>query len=194
MATMRDADLLVTESDDQTLVQQARKGSREAFEQLVLRHQVAVRSMLWRLLGNQQDVDDVAQEVFLSLLKSVVRFKEQSSFRTWLLSITRNKAITYLRARQRSPHTTTEQIEQLVIQRQIATVMEGGGDPVELEALERCLAQLGESHQKLIRQIYFEGRRAAEVAASMGQASNAIRMKLMRVRKALASCVRKQTG
>ncbi len=191
---MRDADLLVTEIDDQSLVHQARNGSREAFETLVTRHQGAVRAMLWRLLGNGQDVDDVAQEVFLSLLKSVVRFKEQSSFLTWLLSITRNKAISHLRARQRNPQITIEYIDQIVIQRQIAAVMEGDGEPPELEALQRCLLQLSPPHWELIRQVYFEGRRAAEVAESMGQADNAIRMKLMRIRKALASCVRKQTG
>ena len=85
------------EIDDHQLVRQAAEGSREAFGELVSRHHLRVRGMLWRVLGDPTEVDDIAQEVFISALVNVGDFRQQATFSTWLLAIARNKAISHLR-------------------------------------------------------------------------------------------------
>ena len=54
------------------------------------------------------------------------------------------------------------------------------------------LKQLSEKHQQLIQAVYFQERNTAELAQEMGQARNAIRMRLMRIRRALAGCIKRQ--
>jgi len=69
---------------DQELVAQAAAGNREAFDDLVRRHQVAIVSLARALTNGSADAEDIAQEVFLRVWRSLRGFRGDSSFRTWL--------------------------------------------------------------------------------------------------------------
>jgi RNA polymerase sigma-70 factor (ECF subfamily) len=191
---MKTKPVLFNEIDDQELVNRAAAGSREAFGELVSRHHRLVRSMLWRVLGDQAEIDDVAQEVFMSALSGVAGFRQQSSFPTWLLSIARNKAISHLRSKRNRDNCVTNRLDQLVIQHQIASIADGKVESPALEALQRCLERLPSEHRQLIQAVYFEDRSPADVARESGQARNTVRMRLMRIRRALSGCIKRQAG
>ncbi len=86
---------------DDELVARAREGDAAAFGELVLRHQAAVFRAALAATGSAADADDVAQEAFLLAFRRLRSFREASSFRTWLLSITWNQAINRRRASTR---------------------------------------------------------------------------------------------
>ncbi len=65
-------------------------GDREAFERLVLRHKDRTFNLCYRLLGDHEDADDCAQEIFIKVFRSLKNFKLQSSFSTWLYAIAVN--------------------------------------------------------------------------------------------------------
>lgn len=178
--------------DDHQLVRQAAEGSREAFGELVSRHHVQVRAMLWRVLGDESEVDDMAQEVFISALANVGEFRQQAAFSTWLLAIARNKAISHLRRKTRAAGKTWNGLDQCVHQLQIEQLTHHQSEPPHFDALRGCLKQLNEKHQALIQAVYFQERSTADLAQEMGQARNAIRMRLMRIRRALASCIQRK--
>jgi RNA polymerase sigma-70 factor (ECF subfamily) len=69
---------------DQELVAQAAAGSREAFDELVRRHQVSIVSLARALTSGSADAEDLAQEVFLRVWRSLRGFRGDSTFRTWL--------------------------------------------------------------------------------------------------------------
>ena len=69
---------------DQDLVAQAAAGSREAFDDLVRRHQVSIVSLARALTNGSADAEDLAQEVFLRAWRSLRGFRGDSTFRTWL--------------------------------------------------------------------------------------------------------------
>ena len=69
---------------DQELVAQAAAGSREAFDDLVRRHQVSIVSLARALTSGSADAEDLAQEVFLRVWRSLRGFRGDSTFRTWL--------------------------------------------------------------------------------------------------------------
>jgi len=69
---------------DQELVVQAAAGSREAFDELVRRHQVSIVSLARALTSGSADAEDLAQEVFLRVWRSLRGFRGDSTFRTWL--------------------------------------------------------------------------------------------------------------
>jgi len=69
---------------DQELVARAAAGSREAFDDLVRRHQVSIVSLARALTNGSADAEDLAQEVFIRVWRSLRGFRGDSTFRTWL--------------------------------------------------------------------------------------------------------------
>lgn len=89
------------ERPEDLLVEEARRGNREAFAELVRRHERRIYGLVVRMAGNHSDADDLAQEVFLTAWKSIASFKRGSSFYTWLYRIAVNLSLTFLKRRSR---------------------------------------------------------------------------------------------
>lgn len=81
---------------DEILVRLCQKGDKKAFEQLVLRYQDRIFSVIYRMLKDRDTVKDIAQDVFIKAFKSINGFKGKSSFYTWLYQIAVHSAINYL--------------------------------------------------------------------------------------------------
>jgi RNA polymerase sigma-70 factor, ECF subfamily len=82
------------------LLQRARSGDLEAFEQIILRHQASVFRTALRLLNSPEDAEDAAQEVFLRLHKHLGKFDAEREFAPWLYRVTVNVCFS-ARRRQR---------------------------------------------------------------------------------------------
>jgi len=78
---------------DQELVERARGGEASAFEELVGRHHRAALRAALAALGSTEDADDVAQEAWIAAHARLADFRQEASFRTWLLTIVWNKAL-----------------------------------------------------------------------------------------------------
>ena len=91
------------EIDDAELMLRTGNGDTAAFEQLVERHQALVIGTVARMLGNNSDIEDVAQQVFIRVWKSAPRYTPTAKFTTWLLTITRNLVFNEARRRKRHP-------------------------------------------------------------------------------------------
>ena len=89
------------EPSDLQLVQSFVSGDNVSFDRLVGRHGRAVYSFIYRFLGTDPHVDDVYQDVWLRVFKSLARFGGRSRFTTWLFQVTRNICIDHLRRRKR---------------------------------------------------------------------------------------------
>ncbi|HWP64984.1 MAG TPA: sigma-70 family RNA polymerase sigma factor [Candidatus Limnocylindria bacterium] len=98
-------------SSDWDLVQQARRGDREAFRALVERYQHKVTALATGMLRNRDDALDVVQDTFTKAYQSLDRFKGESSFYTWLYRITLNQCIDYQRRAARMPSAPLEASE-----------------------------------------------------------------------------------
>ena len=83
---------------DPELVERARRGDDAAFGTLVDRHRTAVIRAAMAALGSREDAEEVAQEAFVSAFKYLRDFREDASFKTWLLSIAWRKALSHRRS------------------------------------------------------------------------------------------------
>jgi len=95
--------LFVTETtvtDDFTLIRAIQAGDQKAFESLVRRYQRQVANLISMTIGNHDDVDDIAQEVFIRVHRSLPKFKFDASFFSWLYRITMNLCIDEIRKRK----------------------------------------------------------------------------------------------
>jgi RNA polymerase sigma factor (sigma-70 family) len=86
---------------DAELVAEARRGSAQAFDRLVGKHQQAVRGFLRRVCGDWSDADDLAQDTFVAAWAGLARFKGGCSVRSWLCAIAYRKALSYRRSQGR---------------------------------------------------------------------------------------------
>lgn len=86
--------------NDELLIEQCKQGSQEAFSRLVLHHQDAVYSLCYRMTGNAMEAEDLAQEAFLRLHRSLGQFRPGARLRPWLHKIVVNVCLDALRKRK----------------------------------------------------------------------------------------------
>lgn len=92
-------------SDDQALLARAREGDIDAFAEIVRRYEHRVRSVLFRLLDDQRDVEEATQDCFVQAWRNLDRFRGDAAVFTWLYRIAVNEALARLR---RKPLPTTD--------------------------------------------------------------------------------------
>ncbi len=88
---------------DIELMKRVRQADMVAFEKLLEIHQHRVVGTVARMIGDDQDAEDIAQQVFLRVWKSADRYRPTAKFTTWLFTITRNLVFNELRRRRRHP-------------------------------------------------------------------------------------------
>ena len=169
--------------DDLALVAAVRAGSELAFNTLVDRHQQAVRLFLRRLLGNDADADDMAQETFLAAWTHVQSFRGESPVRSWLCGIAWRKARgtqrwwARQRARDAAHHGTLP--------------AEGGGSaPVEDRlAVRRALLALPLEQRAAVTLCLVCGCSHAEAAGILGAPLGTVKSHVLRGRERLRAAM-----
>ena len=93
----------LTEQSDQDLMRLAQLGDQTAYAIIYKRYSASVLSYLYRMLGSVEDVESIAQEVFLRAYRFKATYRYPQRLSTWLFTITRNLAINQARRRRRNP-------------------------------------------------------------------------------------------
>ncbi len=88
--------------NDAELIQKIAAKDHAAFKALVNRYQALVINTCYLLLGNRQDAEDVAQEVFFQVYKSAKKFRQEAKLSTWLYRIAVNRSLNFVRDNKRS--------------------------------------------------------------------------------------------
>ncbi|MDB6149792.1 MAG: rna polymerase sigma factor region 2 [Chthoniobacter sp.] len=84
-------------------MEQIKAGDSEALRELIEAHQHRIIGTVAKMLGDQGDAEDIAQQVFVRVWKSAARYEPTAKFTTWLFKITRNLVFNELRRRKRHP-------------------------------------------------------------------------------------------
>src|SRR6266571_4332281 len=90
-------------ADDRELVRRAQAEEKDAFEELIRRHQHRVFAVAGGILRKREDVEDIAQQVFVKAYFSLKRFDQRAAFSTWLYKITINECWDFLRKKKVRP-------------------------------------------------------------------------------------------
>jgi RNA polymerase sigma-70 factor (ECF subfamily) len=88
---------------DAALMLRVKEGDTDAFEQLVDKYKQPVLNVVYRMLHDATEAEDVAQTVFVQVYKSAARYQVASKFSTWLFTIARNLCLNEIRRRSRHP-------------------------------------------------------------------------------------------
>jgi RNA polymerase sigma-70 factor, ECF subfamily len=93
-------------------MEKVKKGDEEAFRLLIETHQSRVIGTVAKMLGDDTDSEDIAQQVFIRVWNSAARYEATAKFTTWLFKITRNLVFNELRRRKRHPAASLEHREE----------------------------------------------------------------------------------
>jgi RNA polymerase sigma-70 factor, ECF subfamily len=165
-------DLTVAEQDrDLDLVKLAKRGQREAFDELFQRHKDFIYNVCRRMLGCPEDAADATQAAFVQAYRSIGAFRGQSSFRSWTCRIAINTCNVFLRKEARRKALREHSPESESTDRQDGVVMD-------------VVRELPPGVRSVLVLFYFEGLSGEELAAALGCSHRAARVRLHRARTA----------
>jgi len=181
-------------ADDHALTQQAKAGDFAALEALLLKYERQIFGVARRIVGRQEDAEEVTQQTFVAVLEHLGEFRQESQLRTWLLRIATNQALALLRKRARRegvpydensgaepdsytglPHPEfiaawRETPEELAIQRETR------------QHLDAALNALAEKYRVVFVLRDIEGISTRETAEMLGLSPEAVKVRLLRAR------------
>jgi len=185
-------------ADERQLVRRAQKGDKTAFETLVERHQHRVFAVARGILKRQEDVEDIAQQVFVKAYFSLKRFDQRAAFSTWLYKITVNECWDLLRKRKARPlvyeaEFSEEQARQYTAtERQTSRAPDTSDRMAMRERLENMLDQLDKRDRAMLVLKEVEGFSVEEIAESMGLNANTVKVRLFRARRRIIEYSRRE--
>jgi RNA polymerase sigma-70 factor, ECF subfamily len=184
--------------EDRLLVRQAQGGSEAAFEELVRRHQQRVFALVGGILRRREDLEDVAQQVFLKAFVSLKRFDQRAAFSTWLYKITVNECWDYLRKKKVRPLMYESDLSEEQVSRLDGIVSQdrppvGPSEQAEArEMIERMLEKLPEQDRELLVLKEVEGFSVEELAEILNLNVNTVKVRLFRARGRIMDAYRKR--
>ncbi|MDR0832659.1 MAG: sigma-70 family RNA polymerase sigma factor [Candidatus Symbiothrix sp.] len=169
--------------NDLFYIQQARGGDTRAFTTIVCNYQSRILTIVMKIVGNRETAEDITQEVFIKVFKSLAQFKEEAQFSTWLYRIAYNTTLSELR--KRKLYFTSIEDEKLVNET-ISDDIEEGNIEDQLACLDKALKQLPPEETFLIT-LYYLDRQPVEAISKISDLSvSNVKVKLHRIRKKLA--------
>jgi RNA polymerase sigma-70 factor (ECF subfamily) len=175
-----------------------KRREEKAFNELVLSHEQKVYRLVWRMLGNREEAEDMTQEVFVQVFKSIDSFRGDSKLSTWVyriaINLTRNRT-KYLARRKQHSHSDVFADEHTASHHEAQGVTTGETSRPDLAAmgneaaqiLVRCLAELDNEFREILVLRDVECLSYEEVGAITGLAAGTVKSRLHRARTLLRS-------
>jgi len=176
-------------ADDRELVRRAQREDKEAFEELIRRHQHRVFAVAGGIVRRREDVEDVAQQVFVKAYFSLKRFDQRAAFSTWLYKITVNECWDMLRKRKVRPLVYEADLSEEQARQVISSAEKSKDEPdisERLEArqrVERLLDGLDERDRLMLILKEVEGFSIEEIADVLDLNANTVKVRLFRARR-----------
>ncbi len=180
---------------EQACVQAVLAGDRNAYQQLIEAHQSRVFHLALRLLGNEREAEDAAQDAFLQAYTKLASYNPEWRFKTWVMTITNNLCIDKLRRRKLEPTTFSD----------YAQPTDSNGEERELEfvsselppdaaaaqneqrrAVGRLLQQLPAEDRSMVVMFYWDDLSYEDIARTMQTTVSAVKSRLFRARRTLS--------
>ncbi len=177
-------------SEEASLVRRVQAQDELAFREIVERYQAKVFSIIYGILRNRNDAEDIAQQVFAKIYFSIKNFDFRSSLLTWIYKITVNECYDYLRKKR---------VRKLVYESDFSsddTLRVGNSEPTadvipvdhrlaQHDLIVKLLGKISEEDRSLILLKEVEGHSVEELSSMTGMNENTIKVKLFRARQKL---------
>ncbi|WP_242135520.1 RNA polymerase sigma factor [Aestuariivivens marinum] len=182
----------MTTNDDQYYIKQIIEGDTKAFTVLVDRYKDLVFTLTLRMLKNREEAEEVAQDTFIKVYKSLNRFKGGSKFSTWIYKIAYNAGLDRLKKNKK--HINNVAINEFTAHevKTIGNALDKLENEEREQAIKKCLDMLPSDDAFLLTLYYYEELTLEEISKTIGLTPNNVKVKLFRSRKKIATILRQQ--
>lgn len=184
-------------NDEAELVRRAQARDEIAFRTIVERYQNKVFSIIFGILRNHNDAEDISQQVFAKIYFSIGNFDFRSSLLTWIYKITVNECYDYLRKKKvrKLVYESDFSEEESSRLNNVQSATESAG-PVDRRLADRdlvmkLLSKVSEEDRNLMLLKEVEGHSVEELASMTGMNENTIKVKLFRARQKLVKAAQR---
>jgi RNA polymerase sigma factor (sigma-70 family) len=175
-----------SQTEDDHLVSRARAGDASAFDQLVGRHTARLYGLVYHMTGNHEDTNDLLQDVWTKVFRSLAGFRGASRFSTWIHSIAVNMSINFLKRRNRRQTLSLDAasdeggapdaMESLLVSPH--TPRSEAGISELQERLTEALGKLSAEHRAVVTMFDIQGMAHAEIGRVLGVSEGTVRSRL----------------
>ncbi|RKU18180.1 RNA polymerase subunit sigma-24 [Candidatus Poribacteria bacterium] len=173
------------------------EGDETALAPLVERYKRMVYRLAVQITKNHADADDVMQETFIKVYRSIHTFRRDAAFETWLYRITVNEALNFVRRRERQRESTIETTPEAAYEASTRYRVELANDPhAQAEKAElrqyvtEAVNSLSLKHRMVVILHEFEGLTHAEIASILNCSEGTVRSRLHYARKKLRTLLK----
>jgi len=177
-------------NEDFRLVKAFKAGDRKAFEDLVRRYQRQVANIVYLTLGSREEVQDISQEVFVRVYRSIDKFEFDASFFSWIYRITVNLCIDELRRRRVKRALSLDFLTEGTLEKEKKSkeqllASDGVMNDEKREIVLDALQKISQEHRQVIILREYEELSYAEIAAYLGISIQAVKSRIFRAREDL---------
>mgnify|MGYP001120133456 CR=1 FL=1 len=177
----------MTTNEDQILIESIENGDTKAYAQLVNRYKDLVFTLAIRMLKHREEAEEVAQDTFIKVFKSLHKFKGDSKFSTWIYKVTYNTCLD--RIKKNKKYLNDVAIDEFTFNK-LDTIDDALENMIKEEKntlIKNCINKLPEDSSALLTLFYFEELSLEEIAKIINIEANTVKVKLFRARKKLAA-------
>ncbi len=190
---------------ERLLIRRLQQRDERAFHEIVRLYQHKVFNLVLRMIGNREEAEDVAQEVFVTVFKSIDGFRGEAKFSTWLYRIAANHCKNRMKYLGRRSYKATGELDEAA-ERELQDAqpsamtphLDGPDKVLEGMQMERLvqegIALLDEEHRMLIVLRDVEDLSYQEICAITGLAEGTVKSRLHRARMSLKEYLAKRVG
>lgn len=175
-------DSMASENQDQILIDRCLAGDSRAFNDLINRYKRQVFSLIFRLVHNQSDVEDIAQETFIKAYKSFESYDPSYPFLTWLFKIAHNSAIDFLRAKKPESLSIHDEENPLDIEATDTSLEERIEASSQQELIEKVLGTLPPLYCEILVLRHQQELSYEEISQSLDIPVGTVKIRLFRAR------------
>jgi RNA polymerase sigma-70 factor (ECF subfamily) len=190
------SDLPDASGDIDALIKRCLRGDERAWEQIVKQHWRKVFNVAYKFVGRHDEAEDLAQDIFLKVFKSLETFDRRANFQTWLISVSRNMCIDHYRSVRKERETIARDVD-------AGELTPASPEPGPIAALEQrdrvvllrqALAALPESLRTAVVMRDIQERSYQEIADDLDLPEGTVKSRINRGRTELARQIRKLRG
>ena len=177
--------------NDTYYIEQVLEGNVNAFSYLVDRHKDKAYNLAFRICGNREEAEEIAQDAFIKAYRSLGNFRNKSSFSTWLFRIVYNTSISLVRSRKKGVLAIEEFPADAVDFLGINRNEEEAAEDYRNSLINFALQKISEDDRGLITLFYYDDLDTEEISKITGINKSGIKVKLFRARKKMADIIAK---
>lgn len=178
--------------DEERLIARAAAGDTAAFRELYERHRTDVARLVYRMLGNRSDFEDVIQEVFVQVYRSLKDFRGQAKFSTWLHRVTVNVVLMHRRSARSRPVFADEPPGDGLLRSDDVRPDDDAERRERVRAFGRVLGRLADKKRIVFVLHELEGVAPAEIARIVGAPVLTVRTRLFYARREIEGMLREE--